>query len=262
METDRLAEALQRFVNTEDWEEARRTVEENPELLSDEAQELLNENIADYREADRGDIADYLEDHRRILQRSREIGIERAFQEAEDRARTALAARQRQLAALRPKNPTPEQAVVWELLDAESPEEINRVLADHPELAHSEEAIKYLDGLLEQAKSQGYAEAERFLGEYHELLRTLYELPPLLRTLQEFMNVPDWSESRELLKNHPELMTDQALETMDDLIREAERQGDQPAMRALRTYRQVLQRSREVGPDQAVDEIVRAEKAH
>ncbi len=260
MQIDNLAEALEQFVNTDDWDEARRTVEQNPSLLSDQAQQLLSENISDYRRMDRDDVADYLEEHRLLLERSREVGVERAFQEADARAHEVMEARKSQLSELRPENPDRLQSAVWQLLDAGSPEALDRAMAEHPELAQSEQALTYIDDLIQEAKNAGYNEALRFLREYHELVRTLAELPPLMRTLQEFMVVPTWGESRDILKQHPELMGDEAVQTMDSLIREAEAQGDEPTANVLRTYRQVLQRAREVGPDQAVDETMQVEQ--
>lgn len=261
MEYDRLTQALEQFVNTEDWQEARRTVEENQNLLSDEAQQVLSENIADYRTVARDDVAEYLEAHRAILQRSREVGTEQAFREAEERARQTLQARERQLDALRPPSPDPLQAAVWRLLDADSPEEVDRVLAESPPLSREERALTYLDELMGRAKDAGYDQALRYMREYHELLRTLYEMPPLMRALQEFISVPTWTESRDAIKANPVLLSDEAIQTMDSLIAEARRQGDEPTGRALEAYRRVLERSRQVGPERAVEEIMEAQAA-
>ena len=261
MQTDKLAQALERFVNTEDWDDARRTVEENPDLLSDRAQDMLKENIEDYRQARRDDIADYLEEHREILERSREAGVERAFEEAEQHARQTLETRNKQLNALRPQSPAPIQAAVWQLLDSQSPEELDGVLKAHPELTSSEDALKYVDDLMNSARQQGYGEAERYLREYHELLRSFFELPPLMRALQEFMSVGTWTESRDVLRAHPELMSDEAIQNLDSLIAEAEAEGDEATITVLRNYRDVIQRAREVGPDQAIEEVMQTEQA-
>ena len=261
MQTDKLAQALERFVNTEDWEEARRTVEENQDLLSDRAQELLSENIEDYRQAERDDVADYLQEHRDLLKRSRQVGIDRAFQEAEQHAQQTLDARRNQLDALRPQTPSPLQATVWQLLDSQSPEELDRVLKEHPELSRSEDALNYVDELMGLARQSGSSEAEHYLREYHELLRSFFELPPLMRALQEFMTVPTWSESRDVLKAHPDLMSPEAVQTLDSLIEEAESESDEASVKVLRAYRQVLERAQQVGPDQAIEEIMQTEMA-
>lgn len=260
MSIDRLAQALEQFVNSEDWDEARQVVEENPDLLSDAASQLLSENINDYRSTERDDVADYLEEHRAILERSRQIGIPGAFEEAEVHARETLEARRRQMDALRPAQTTPLQAAAWQLLDADSPEKVDQILSAHPELTRDQAALEYLDNLSQQAKDAKYDEALKYLNEYHELLRTFYELPPLMRALQEFMSAPTWGESGEILKNNPELMSAEAIGVLDDLVDEAHRQNDEPTAHALGVYRQVLERSREAGPDKAIEEILESEE--
>ncbi len=259
MTVDKLAQALEQFVNSEDWDEARAIVEENRDLLGDQAQQLLGESINDYRSTGRDDVADYLEQHRRILDQSRRSGIDKAFDQAERHARETLEARRRQMAALRPAQPTPLQATVWQLLDADSPEKVDQVLSAHPELTHDQGALEYLDSLVQEATQAKAEEAVKYLREYHELLRTFYELPPLMRSLQEFMSVPTWTESRDVLKSHPDLASAEAAGIMDNLIDEARRQGDEPTAHALETYKRVLERSREVGADQAIAEVLQEE---
>ncbi len=260
MKADKLATALEQFVNSEDWDVARRIVDENPDLLGEQAQALLAENIADYRSTGRDDVADYLEEHRQILQRSRDVGSARAFEEAEAQAQATLEARRQQLRALRPAQPAPLEAAVWQLLDADAPEQVDRVLSEHPELTRDQAALEYLDDLARQAKQAGGVEALKYLREYHELLRTFYELPPVMRALQEFMSVPTWSESREVLIDHPEITSAEAIEVMDNLIEEARRQNDEATAHALEAYKRVLERTRVVGAEQAIDELLRAQE--
>lgn len=256
METSKIAEAVEQYVNSEDWDQARRIAESNPELLSDEVQTLLADSVSGYREAGREEIADYLEQHRTVLARSREVGTEKAFQEANARAVEAMERRVSQIESLMPASPDPLQSVVWQLLMADSAEQVDRIVSENPGLVRSEDALRYIDSLIQQAKDNGYDEALRFLREYHELLQTIYEMPPLMRSLQELIAVPTWTESRDVIKNNPELLSDEAIQTMDRLISEAENQGDEATARILSSYRQVLQRSREVGPDQAISELV------
>ena len=259
MATDRLAEALEQYINTEDWEQGRRVVEDNQELLTDEALALLVESVGDYRRANRDEVADYLREHLAVLERSRQVGIDQAFREASGRAREALEARRRQLAGLRPKSPTPIQAAVWELLEAENPEQVDRALGGHPELAENEEALDYLDDLMRRAEEADYDEAMRLLREYHQLLQAYYELPPLLQALQELTAVPTWTEAREIFERHPELLSDEAIQSLDSLISEAEAQGDAATALALVAYRELLARSREVGPERALEELQAAQ---
>ncbi|MCL6431124.1 MAG: hypothetical protein K6V36_09715 [Anaerolineae bacterium] len=262
MAAQRLPEVLEQFVNTEDWEQARRVVERNRELLSDQALALLHESVADYRAVDRDDVADYLQEHETVLRRSREVGIEQAFAEAADRARETEEVRRQQMDALRPEKPTPLQQTVWKLLDAVSPEEVDQVFAEHPELSRDPKALEYVDELMQRATEADYREAAHYLQEFHELLRAYFELPPLLQAMREFMAVPTWTESRDVLKRHPELMSDEALQTLDSLIETARAQEDEATVRAMETYREVIARSREVGPDRAIEEITQPEEPH
>lgn len=261
MANDRLPEALEQYVNTEDWDQARRVVERNGDLLRDEAVALLAESVADYRRVDRDEVADYLEQHRIVLERSREVGIDQAFQEANARARDALETRQRQLAALRPPEPDPAQAVVWQLLDAESPEEVERVLSAHPELSRDRAYLDHLDDLMSRARDAGHTAALHILREYRDLLRAFYELPPLMQALQELITVPTWAEARDVLRKRPELLSDQAIQTLNSLIREADAQDDEATALALVPYRSLIERSRQVGPERAVEEIAQREEA-
>ena len=132
MAVDHLPEALEQFINTSDWDDARRVAEQRPELLSDEALALLAESIADYRLSERDQVADYLEEHRVVLDRAREVGLDRAFAEANERAQENLARRQEELSNLRPAEMTGVQAAIWELLDADNPETLDRILAETP----------------------------------------------------------------------------------------------------------------------------------
>jgi len=258
MAVDRLPEALEQFINTSDWDDARRVAEQRPELLSDEALALLAESIADYRLSERDQVADYLEEHRAVLDRTREVGIEQAFAEANERARVNLARRQQELNSLRPAETTPLQAAIWELLDADNPETLDRILAEHPEFTEREDAVTYLDELIAEAERNGYEQALKILRDYHELLQAYFELPPVMLALQEFIAAPTWEEARDILNAHPELMSTEALSTLDSLIAEADAQDDQPSADALRMYRRVLERSRDLGIEAAWEELMQA----
>lgn len=259
MAVDKLSQALEEFVNTEDWLEARQVIERNRDLLTDQASELLAESVEDYREAGRPDLADYLQEHLTVLLRSQEVGVEEAFREADERAAAAQETRRRQLDKLRPASPSPLQSAAWQLLDAETPEEVDRALSEHPELARDEQAVAYMNELIERAQEASSAEALRSLRDYRDLLQAYYELPPLMVALQEFMAVPTWTESRDVLKRNVDLMSDESLQIMDSIIAEARTQGDQATAETLEAYRRVITRAREVGPDQAIEEVMQAE---
>ncbi len=76
-----VVEVVDRFVETETWPEARRLVEAHPELLSDEADEVLTEMIAFAMESGDREGRSVLREHRSVLRRSRKVGVRRAFAE-------------------------------------------------------------------------------------------------------------------------------------------------------------------------------------
>jgi CHAT domain-containing protein len=84
-----LLQAILAFVRARTWSESRRVVEERPELLSDAADALLGQLIAAQEDAD---VRRYLEEHRALLRRCREVGVERAFREKTEALARSLSA--------------------------------------------------------------------------------------------------------------------------------------------------------------------------
>ena len=75
-----LLQVLQRFVQCNTWYWSRRTLEEYPELLTDEADEMMERFVEAQTD---GGVRCYLQEHRRMLRRCREVGVEEAFAERE-----------------------------------------------------------------------------------------------------------------------------------------------------------------------------------
>jgi tetratricopeptide (TPR) repeat protein len=84
-----LLQAILAFVRARTWSESRRVVEERPELLSDAADALLGQLIAAQEDAD---VRRYLEEHRALLRRCREVGVESAFREKMEALARSLSA--------------------------------------------------------------------------------------------------------------------------------------------------------------------------
>jgi CHAT domain-containing protein len=78
LEASPLLQALWAFITAETWAESKRIVEENSELLTEEADSLLGLLISMWEDEDAIRI---LKEHRELLRRCREVGIERAFAE-------------------------------------------------------------------------------------------------------------------------------------------------------------------------------------
>lgn len=76
-----LLQILQAFYEADTWAGSRIVIEENPELLSDQAETLLAREISAARGRDEGDLARYLEKHLDILRQARQEGLAQAFSE-------------------------------------------------------------------------------------------------------------------------------------------------------------------------------------
>ena len=76
-----LLETVQQFVQARSWGDSRRVVEQHPELLGEETDDLLGRLLEGARDAGEDLVARVLEEHRALLRRCREVGVEAAFAE-------------------------------------------------------------------------------------------------------------------------------------------------------------------------------------
>jgi hypothetical protein len=127
-----LLNTLQEFVQSHTWADSRRVLEENPELLGDEADDVLERLIAAAREQGEEDTERILAEHLDLLRCCREVGIEQAFAEKlPSPARGRGAGGEGLLAAL------PDdlrKALIEVMATVSSPEELQRALDTRPEL--------------------------------------------------------------------------------------------------------------------------------
>ncbi|MEJ5241402.1 MAG: CpXC domain-containing protein, partial [Anaerolineales bacterium] len=159
---------LSAFVQVPDLNQKRTILENTPELLTDEADALLEQLIQAAKAQQDENARQLFEQHRNLLRRCREVGIEQAFQE----------------------------------------------------------------------QSQGERWQER-----------------LTETLFAFIQAKTWDESRRILEQHPELLTDEADALLEQLIQAAKAQQDENARQLFEQHRNLLRRCREVGIEAAFQEI-------
>ncbi len=76
-----LAHGLEKFLTAPTWAETRRVLETHPELLSDPDLSLLERLLEEARQQGDADAVRFFEQHRDLLRRAREMGLERAFAE-------------------------------------------------------------------------------------------------------------------------------------------------------------------------------------
>lgn len=79
--TRSVIDALEKFLRADSWLESYRVVLEEPELLSEEADDLLGEQIAEAQARNDQGFIDLFEEHRALLRHCREVGVEEAFAE-------------------------------------------------------------------------------------------------------------------------------------------------------------------------------------
>jgi hypothetical protein len=83
--------------------------------------------------------------------------------------------------------------------------------------------------------------------------RSAVDRTDLTRKLLAFVNAESWDESRLVLKQHPELLRQDAYDLLDEMWFFL---GDAETVRVLRKHQHVLLRCREVGIDPGLDEML------
>ncbi|HOG46208.1 MAG TPA: tetratricopeptide repeat protein, partial [Anaerolineae bacterium] len=188
-----IIEVIRAFIDAPNWLASRRIAEEHPELLTDEADEALQALLAIAQVLD-ADATKVLEEHRALLQRCREVGIRAAFAE-------------------KLKLP-PGLAGLVDLTepDLESPDALGRAVAaamsrqDDPGAAWAQ-MLDLMDD-----------DDDRIAGLKDRLRRT--------RALQAAIGAGSPPELARVLREHPELNEPETMRILDELIAEAQSQGE------------------------------------
>ncbi len=221
---EQLLRALMAFIQADTWAESRRVVEQHPELLSDEADELLAQRVELARAQGNEDAVHLLEEHRVLLRRCREVGVARAF--AEKMLRPEVL---EQAAAL---GLAPEQVLeAWEVLaelvasgaEIRSPEDLERLLSERPDLRQKLEAAAAFVG--PTRPSEPSAEEIRRHPLYPLAERALRGEIPLEEALRQ-------ATARETLA----ALDDAAIDRMDDFIIALSRNPARPTRDRVLAY--------------------------
>ena len=145
-QTEPLIQALQQFLQANTLNESQRVVEAHSELLSDEAETLLERFITAAREQNDADAEGHFTEHRDLLHRAREVGLKEAFAEKIERSPEGLSASE----ASAPVPPEVRQ-VLDELAasgdEIRSPEDLARRLKERPDLQERLEEALHVAGL-------------------------------------------------------------------------------------------------------------------
>jgi CHAT domain-containing protein/tetratricopeptide (TPR) repeat protein len=158
-EFDELLLALKKFVEAENWSELYSLIVQNPQLLSAEADELLVHVIdAACAEGDEQSISVF-ENHRALLHRCREIGIEQTFRETSSE-----------------DDPSAERLyqALSGVIDADDWTISREIVERNPELLHPE-VDDVLQRMQDAAWMQHDEDAVQVFDEYRTLLRRCRE---------------------------------------------------------------------------------------
>jgi hypothetical protein len=76
-----LLDVIQAFIQADTWAASQRIIEAHPELLSDEADQLLSQLVVIARQQGDSQVENIFTEHRQLLARCRQVGMEAAFAE-------------------------------------------------------------------------------------------------------------------------------------------------------------------------------------
>lgn len=81
MDSVQLSHVIQTFIQADTWAASQRIIEAHPELLSDEADQLLGQLVSIARQQGDAQAEGTFSEHRQLLARCRQMGVEAAFAE-------------------------------------------------------------------------------------------------------------------------------------------------------------------------------------
>jgi hypothetical protein len=81
LDSVQLFDIIQAFIQADTWAASQRVIEAHPELLSDEADQLLGQLVAVAHQQGDGQAEDAFTEHRQLLAHCRQVGVEAAFAE-------------------------------------------------------------------------------------------------------------------------------------------------------------------------------------
>jgi hypothetical protein len=81
LDSVQLFDVIQTLIQADTWAASQRIIEAHPELLSDEADQLLGQLMAVARQQGDAQAEGAFTEHRQLLARCRQVGVEAAFSE-------------------------------------------------------------------------------------------------------------------------------------------------------------------------------------
>ncbi|MGH3693056.1 MAG: CHAT domain-containing protein [Pseudonocardiaceae bacterium] len=250
-----LPELIREFVTARTLAGATHKLEQHPALVSPTAVEFLERFIDTLHRQDRADLASGVRDRLTLLRRCVDVGITEAIREQ--------------------RGNTPDERYLLELLSramgsgqqAESAE----ILREHPELlsAENDNTVNSLIAAARSHRNVDMATTLEHVKSFVAQCRALRNAPgtgsgssrmdpeqlAILPIMFEFVRANSWAASRQVIEEHPELLSDAADQLCLRLIQAAELQNDQAATRSFTQHRRLLLRARNEGIPQAFNEL-------
>jgi CHAT domain-containing protein len=248
-----LGAALQKLFAVKTPEEGIAILQQHPELLSEEADMMLDKLIHHAREQGNDDEAQLFSHARELLQ-----SLRQAIAEAQGNER----------------NDMPEQidfdalwATFQKLFAANTREESTNILQQHPELL-SEDADMMLDNLIHHAREQGNDDDIQLFSHIRELLQSIRQqenqdnnIQPVMSTEQidyqaipvafwSFIDAATQKEATNILQQSPELLSEQVIKQLDLMINDARIRGDEKIAQTFEEKRVLLQTFEPLSPTQ------------
>ena len=250
-----LMTTLTLFVHTGTWGQAREVVELHPELLDPRTDTVLDRLIAGVEEQEgSAEVAEMLRAHQELLRECRRIGGAAAFEALTEDA---------------PVDPLREAITAF--LASPTPRHAQQQLTEHPEVV-SERAIAMLERLIDHAARIVPDAVAETMRARLALLRRCVEIgvdaaleeetggrphpsETVLAAVHMFVSADTWTDSRQVVDEHPELLSDVADRVLARLEREAGAEGQPEFADLLRTHRRLLERCRRIGVREAFAEL-------
>ena len=258
---EQMMQALSAFVNADNWLESKRIVQQAQALLlTDEAEMALLALMAQH--ADDDQMVDMLVEHSVLLKACRDHGIETAF-----------------AVKMRPTAQTGVMKQIEALLECDSSRAVLELAAEQPILL-TDEVEQMLQESINNSRAQGtpqgeamaehvearlaslrqvrqmMAKSEMTAQEILQGARMMDKMPDkqamLVEPLQAFVTSDHWLAAREVVEEHPELLSAEADALLAQWVAEAEAQGDAEAVQHFQLFRERLARARQEGLDAIV----------
>jgi len=237
---------LIRYIAMPTWDESRAFLEKHPELLAVKIDADLQQYIQGATLRGDADQVKVFEEHRQLLQRCREVGIDQAYAE------------------LTVTDPDELLHLIGDFIGQPGWEERRQLVHAHPNIL-SDTTDDVLCQLIDRAQEQGRKRTVQTMTECRDLLRLCREngTDAAFAELMGFLNEParliellvqaeTWEACGDLLREYPQLLEPDVDDLISRIIHDVESQRDKRALALLVRHREFLQHCREMGTDRAL----------